>query len=64
MMVVGLLVQANPVRARIPFTLSLVYLRLGNKQQARTPFERFVALAPSRFSSQVTEVRQQLATLQ
>jgi regulator of sirC expression with transglutaminase-like and TPR domain len=44
--------------------LGLVYLRLGDKQRARTAFERFVALAPSRFSSQVSEARQQLATLQ
>ena len=54
---------SNPLNTRIPYTLGLVYLRLGQPDQARQVLQRFVATAPSRFSSQVSEVRRQLASL-
>jgi tetratricopeptide (TPR) repeat protein len=54
---------SNPLNTRIPYTLGLVYLRLGQPDQARQVLQRFVATAPSRFSSQVSEVRRQLADL-
>lgn len=56
--------QANPLNTRIPYTLGLVYLRLGDRERARSVLERFAARAPSRFSSQVADVRRQLETLQ
>jgi tetratricopeptide (TPR) repeat protein len=55
--------EANPLNTRIPYTLGLVYLRLGDQTRARQVLERFVATAPSRFSTQVNEVRRQLAGL-
>jgi tetratricopeptide (TPR) repeat protein len=55
--------QANPLNTRIPYTLGLVYLRLGDQARARQVLERFMTLAPSRFSTQVSEVRRQLAGL-
>jgi tetratricopeptide (TPR) repeat protein len=55
--------QANPLNTRIPYTLGLVYLRLGDQARARQTLERFITLAPSRFSTQVSEVRRQLAGL-
>jgi regulator of sirC expression with transglutaminase-like and TPR domain len=56
--------RANPNNARIPYTLGLVYLRLGDREGAREALRRFVAIAPSRFSDQVVEARQQLALLE
>jgi len=55
--------RANPLNTRIPYTLGLVYLRLGDSARARPVLERFVATAPGRFSAQVADVRRQLAAL-
>ncbi|HKT60973.1 MAG TPA: tetratricopeptide repeat protein [Gemmatimonadales bacterium] len=55
--------EANPSNPRIPYSLGLVQLRLGDQPGARRTLARFVAMAPSRFSSQVREVQQQLAKM-
>ncbi|MBA3555551.1 MAG: tetratricopeptide repeat protein [Gemmatimonadales bacterium] len=52
--------SANPSNSRIPYTLGHVLLRLGDREGARAAFDRFVASAPSRFASQVSEVQRQL----
>jgi tetratricopeptide (TPR) repeat protein len=56
--------QANPDNARIPYTLGLVLLRLDDNVGARNAFSRFVAIAPSRFRSQIDDARHQLAQLE
>jgi tetratricopeptide (TPR) repeat protein len=56
--------EANPHNARIPYTLGLVRLRLNDRSGARDAFHRFVAIAPSRFGSQVTEARERIAELE
>lgn len=56
--------EANPHNARIPYTLGLVRLRLSDKAGARDAFQRFVAMAPSRFGKQVTEARQRIGELE
>jgi len=55
--------EANPHNARIPYTLGLVRLRLDDRAGARDAFQRFVAMAPSRFARQVAESRQRIAEL-
>lgn len=55
--------RANPDNPRIPYTLGLVRLRLGDNQGAREALSRFVAIAPSRFATQVAEARQKLDQL-
>jgi tetratricopeptide (TPR) repeat protein len=55
--------RANPDNARIPYTLGLVRLRLGDHQGAREALSRFVAIAPTRFATQVAEARQKLDQL-
>jgi tetratricopeptide (TPR) repeat protein len=56
--------RANPLNARVPYTLGLVLLRLDDRDGAREAFRRFVAIAPSRFSSQVGEATRHLAALE
>lgn len=54
---------ANPLNARIPYMLGSVYLRLGDGPAAKETLGRFLAMAPSRFADQATEVRAELAKL-
>jgi tetratricopeptide (TPR) repeat protein len=53
----------NPSNARIPYTLGQVQLRLGDREAARRTLERFLQIAPSRFLTQMNEVKRQLAGL-
>ncbi|HXI19704.1 MAG TPA: hypothetical protein VNH46_01380 [Gemmatimonadales bacterium] len=41
----------------------MVDLTLGDSVAARSAWTRFLALAPSRYASQIAEVRQQFAEL-
>jgi tetratricopeptide (TPR) repeat protein len=52
--------EANPLNARIPYTLGQVQMRLGDREAARRTLERFLQIAPSRFLTQVNEVKRQL----
>lgn len=56
--------EANPHNARIPYILGMVRLRLNDRAGAKEALRRFVAIAPSRFSSQVAEARERLAELE
>jgi tetratricopeptide (TPR) repeat protein len=51
----------NPSNARIPYTLGQVQIRLGEREAARRTLEQFLRMAPSRFLTQVNEVKRQLA---
>ena len=53
--------QKNPLDPRIPFNLGLTLEEAGRAAEARQAFERFVALAPSRYDAQITEARRRLA---
>ncbi len=57
-------VELNPRDARGPYLLGLATLQLGQRDEARAAFTRFLAIAPSRYSDQISEVRDQLAALQ
>lgn len=54
---------ANQRNARIPYLCGMSAMKIEDAKMARQCFERFLALAPSRFASQVEEVQHQLATL-
>jgi tetratricopeptide (TPR) repeat protein len=55
--------EANPRDARAPYYLGIVQQQLGKPTEARASFERFLALAPSRYERQLADARQRLATL-
>ncbi len=55
---------ANPRDARGPYLLGLAAQKLGNRDSARAAFRRFLAIAPSKYAQQITEVREWLALLQ
>ena len=52
-----------PRDARAPYYLGLVQERLNKRAEARTNFERFVQIAPSRFERQIADAKQRLANL-
>ena len=52
-----------PLDPRAAYLLGLVALRREHPDVARRSFERFLAIAPSRYAAQVAEVRQHLAAL-
>ena len=54
---------ANPRDPYSPYLAGITALRLDRKQAARQAFERFLALAPSRYAAQIVEVREQLPLL-
>lgn len=54
---------ANPRNPRIPYLLGMTALRVRRRDVARPALERFLALAPSRFSNQVRQVRITLDSL-
>lgn len=56
-------IQLQPRDTRSYFWLGIAQQQLGKGAEARTSFERFIALAPSRYSGQVTSARQHLAQL-
>jgi Flp pilus assembly protein TadD len=55
---------ANPRDSRVPYYLGIVEQQLGKKDEARTAFQRFLALAPSRYQVQIDNAKQRLAALQ
>jgi tetratricopeptide (TPR) repeat protein len=54
---------ANPRDPHAPYLAGAIALRLDRKQDARKAFERFLAVAPSRYAAQISEVREQLSIL-
>jgi tetratricopeptide (TPR) repeat protein len=54
---------ANPRDPRTTYTLGAVYLQLGDSGSARAAYNRFLAMAPSRMSAQITTAKQQVAAL-
>jgi len=58
-----LAMAANPRDPYSPYLAGVIALRLDRKQAARRAFERFLTLAPSRYASQIVEVRDQLPLL-
>lgn len=54
---------ASPRNARIPYLCGMAATRIEDAKMARTCFERFVAIAPSRFAPQVAEAQDRLAAL-
>lgn len=55
--------DANPRDSRVPYYLGIVQQQLNKKEEARASFDRFVALAPSRYARQVENAKQRLAAL-
>lgn len=53
-----------PRDARVPYLSGIVALRLNRRDDARAAFDRFLAIAPSRFGPEIAEVRDQLRTLE
>lgn len=56
-------VARAPLDPRAAYLLGLMALRRDHADVARRSFERFLAIAPSRYAAQVAEVRQHLAAL-
>ncbi len=56
-------IQANPRNVRALYVLGYVAAQVGEKEEARSAYERFLALAPSRFETQKTEVEGRLQAL-
>lgn len=56
-------IQLQPRDTRAYYWLGIAELQLGKGPEARTSFEKFVALAPSRYAAQITSARQHLAQL-
>jgi tetratricopeptide (TPR) repeat protein len=55
--------QMQPLDSRVPYRLGVVRQQLGKREEARRSFERFLALAPSRFSGPIADARQRLDQL-
>lgn len=53
----------NPRDSRVPYYLGIVQQQLNKKEEARASFDRFIALAPSRYAKQVENAKQRLAAL-
>jgi tetratricopeptide (TPR) repeat protein len=56
-------VAANPRDARVPYLLGIVEQRLNKPAEAKRAFTRFLTIAPSRYSTQISDARQRLSTL-
>jgi len=55
--------HANPHDSRIPYFLGRVEQQLGKSAAARDEYNRFIAIAPSRFAPQIADAKQRLAAL-
>lgn len=55
--------DANPRDSRVPYYLGIVQQQLNKKEEARASFDRFIALAPSRYARQVENAKQRMAAL-
>lgn len=58
------LARYNPRDARIPLLQAMTAETLDQTDTAREAYSRFLAIAPSRFASQIEESRKRLAQLQ
>jgi tetratricopeptide (TPR) repeat protein len=56
-------VRRAPRDARAPYYLALVQQQLGKTADAKQSFQRFIAIAPSRYERQIADARTRLATL-
>jgi Tfp pilus assembly protein PilF len=56
-------VDANPRDPRPPYYLGLTELQMGKADAARTAFQRFLAMAPSRDSAEIAEVQRYIIML-
>lgn len=56
--------EMQPLDARVAYRLGVVRQQLGKSAEARQCFERFLTLAPSRFTGPIADARQRLAALQ
>ncbi|HJQ67144.1 MAG TPA: tetratricopeptide repeat protein [Gemmatimonadales bacterium] len=54
---------ANPRDARVPYLLGIAEQRLNKPVEAKRAFTRFLTIAPSRYSTQISDARQRLSTL-
>ncbi len=54
---------ANPRDARVPYLLGIAEQRLNKPAEARLAFTRFLTIAPSRYSTQISDARQRLSAL-
>ena len=61
--VLGRAMEANPRNSRIPYLHGMTALRVRRPDLARTSLQRFLSLAPSRFGTQITQVRAALDSL-
>jgi tetratricopeptide (TPR) repeat protein len=61
---IELAMAANPRDPEAPYLAGIVALRLDRRNAARTAFNRFLSLAPSRYAARISEVRDQLALLE
>jgi tetratricopeptide (TPR) repeat protein len=55
--------EMQPLDSRVAYRLGVVQQLLGKREEARHAFERFLALAPSRFTGPIADARQRLAAL-
>lgn len=55
--------EANARDARPPYYLGLTELQMGKADAARTAFQRFLAMAPSRDSAEIAEVQRYIIML-
>ena len=55
--------QANARSPRVPYELGLVQQRLGKSTEAKAALSRFLAIAPSRMSTEIADAKQRLAAL-
>ncbi len=56
--------RANPRDSRVPYHLGIVLQQVGKAGEAREAFDRFLAVAPSRYGRQMTDAKRRLAGLQ
>ena len=54
---------ANPRNPRVSYELGLVELQLGQNADAKKAFTRFLAIAPSRMTSEINDAKQKLTGL-
>ena len=55
--------SANPRDSRVPYHLGITLQEAQDTAAARVEFQRFLALAPSRYDREIADARQRLAAL-
>jgi len=56
--------DANPRDSRVPYHLALTLQQENKAAEARAAFTRFLAVAPSRYATQITDAKNRLTQLQ